>query len=180
MTLYESVLGDRFGALPVVLQRFHGRSDGRAHGVLRVVRGRGVVVRLAAWIMNMPPASERVGVELSIAVEGGREVWTRSFSIPGVARARPMITRQWREDGYLVEAVGPSQTYFELESEPEGMRFTQRRCKILGITVPRRLAPHVHARAWSRDADSWEVEVRISLPVFGLLVEYVGRLIPDP
>lgn len=91
-----------------------------------------------------------------------------------------MITRQWREDAWLIEAVGPARTYFELESEPEGMCFAQRRCTILGITIPSALAPRAHARAWSSDADGWEVEVRISLPVVGLLVEYVGRLIPDP
>jgi hypothetical protein len=180
VTLYESVLGDRFAALPPVLRRFHARGDARAHGILRVERGRGPLVRLAAWIMNMPPASDHAVVELRVVVEDGREVWTRSFTIPGDERGPPMITRQWREDGYLVEAVGPTRTYFELESEPEGMCFRQRRCTILGIPIPRMLAPHVHARASSFDTEGWEVEVRISLPVIGLLVEYAGRLIPDP
>jgi hypothetical protein len=175
-TLYESVLGDRFAALPPVLRRFHARGDGHAHGILRVVRGRGPIARLVAWIMNMPAASDHTEVELRVVVEDGRETWTRTFSTSG----RPMITRQWREHGYLVEAVGPTRTYFELESEPEGMCFRQRRCTILGIPFPGMLAPHVHARASSRDAEGWEVEVRISLPVIGLLVEYVGRLIPDP
>jgi hypothetical protein len=179
-TLYESVLGDRFSALPPVLRRFHARNEAHAHGFLRVERGRGLIARLAAWVMGLPAASERAAVDLAVVVEDGREVWTRRFSTSAVAEGRPMITRQWREGTYLVEAVGATRTYFELVSEPEGMCFAQRRCTILGITIPSRLAPKVHARARSSDAEGWEVEVRISLPVVGLVVEYSGRLIPDP
>ena len=51
---------------------------------------------------------------------------------------------------------------------------------ILGVTIPSVLAPRVHARAWSSDAEGWEVEVRISLPLIGLLVAYAGRLVPEP
>jgi hypothetical protein len=172
-TLYPSVLGDRFDALPSVLRRFHARTDARAHGLLRVERGRGLVARLAGWVMRFPPASERVEVRLHVGVEQGREVWTRWFA------GRPMITRQWRDGTCLVEAAGPSRTWFELESEPEGMRFVQRRCTILGVPIPSKLAPHVHCRVCSGDDEGWEVEVRITLPVVGLLVAYAGRLIPD-
>jgi hypothetical protein len=176
-TLYESVLGDRFDSLPPVLRRFHARNGAHARGVLRVRRGRRLVARIAGAVMGMPPASEGVAVDLRVAVEHGREVWTREFASKPT---RPLVTRQWREGVHLVEAIGPTRTHFELQSEPEGMRFVQRRCAILGVPLPRRLAPHVDCRAWSTDSHSWEVEVRISLPIFGLLVEYAGRLIPDP
>jgi hypothetical protein len=172
-SLYESVLGDRYQALPPILRRFHARDGASARGRLRVERGRGPIARLAGWIMSFPPPSEGVEVELRVAVEGGREIWTRHFA------GRPMVTRQWRDGACLVEAAGPSRTWFDLESEVDGMRFVQKRCTILGIPLPRMLAPHVHARARSRDDEGWEVEVRITLPVVGLLVEYAGRLIPD-
>lgn len=175
-TLYESVLGDRFETLPPVLRRFHGRDGGSARGVLRVERGRGPIAKLAGWVMGFPPAGEAVTIELRVATQGGGEVWTRWFSN---MQGRAMITRQWRDGTRLVEAAGPSRTWFELASEPDGMCFVQRRCTILGIPFPAMLAPRVHARARSRDDEGWEVEVRISLPIVGLLVAYAGRLIPD-
>jgi hypothetical protein len=178
-TLYESVLGDRFAELPPVLRRFHARSGALAHGVLRVQRGRGLIARIAGAVMGTPPPSDGVAVELRVTIEDGREVWTRQFASPRPG-GHTMVTRQWREGVYLVEAVGPTRTFFELQSEPEGFCFVQRRCAILGIPLPLWLAPHAHARAWSVDPDSWEVEVRVSLPIVGLLVEYAGRLTPDP
>lgn len=181
-TLYQSVLGDRFTTLPPALRRFHARTNACARGHVSVRRGRGLVARLVASIMGLPPASEQLAIELRTTIEDDREVWTRSFASPtGSSVGRPMITRQWREGPLLVEALGLTRTYFELElaSEPLGLRFVQRRCTILGVPVPRVLAPRVEAFAWSSDAEGWVVEVHISLPVIGLLVAYAGRMTPE-
>jgi hypothetical protein len=174
-TLYQSVLGDRFTTLPPALQRFHACEGARAQGYLRVQRGRRLIARLAGWIMGLPPAGERLTTSLQVTTENGREVWTRRFS----NSRRAMITRQWRDGASLVESAGPCRTYFELASEPDGMRFVQQRCTLLGLPLPSALAPQAQARAWSSDSEGWEMEVRISLPVVGLLVVYAGRFIPE-
>ncbi|PRP91373.1 hypothetical protein ENSA5_55840 [Enhygromyxa salina] len=177
-TLYEAVLGEGFAALPATLRHFHGRpAGGEARGTVRVSRGRGLLARLAAWLMRAPAPGEGVAVVLAVAVERDREVWMRSFA------GQPMVTRQWRVGPDLVEAVGPSRLHFELHADAEGMVFEQRRCTLLGLPVPRVLAPRVCARALvgaSTPADAWELHVSVALPLVGVVVEYSGTMIAEP
>lgn len=181
-TLYEAVLGPRFAELAPALQTFHAQPAGaRASGALAVRRGRGPLARFAAWFIRAPKPGEAVPVELSIELEPADdpseaphpERWVRHFA------GAPMVTRQWRADTLLVEALSLSRLYFELRVSEGAMVFEQRRCELLGIPLPRALSPRVEARAGPCQpprADSWALEVRIALPLIGLVCEYAGEM----
>lgn len=175
MSLYRSVLGEDFGDLAPVLQRFHGAAAGsRARGILRVERGRGPLARFACLCMGAPAPGDAVPVDMIVEVDpSGRERWVRSFA------GSPMVTRQWRRGDRLVEALGPCALAFELEREGTAMVFRQRACRMLGIPWPLALAPVIEARvdqvAVGDDA-TWEVDVTIALPLIGRVLAYAGTM----
>jgi hypothetical protein len=170
-SLYEAVLGSEFAGLAPVLRRFHASgSDGRANGRLRVARGTGLA-RFAGWCIGAPEAGDAILVEMIVVVEAGCERWTRWFA------GSPMVTRQWREGDRLVEAFGPSALSFELELADGAMVFVQRGCRVLGIPLPRFLAPRVRARAGpSTNPRGWQIDVEIAHPWIGTIVGYSGTM----
>ena len=179
-TLYRATLGAELDRLAPALVRFHGDpAGGRARGRLRVVRGRGLA-RLAGWVIGAPAAGDAVPVDMRVEVlaagERPRERWVRSFA------GAPMVTRQWRTAGALVEALGPSALEFELVREGAAMRYVQTGARLLGIPLPRWLSPRVRALAGpceGRD-DAWTIEVDIAAPVLGTIVGYSGIMELEP
>ena len=175
-SLYAAVLGREFAELSPALQRFHGQaSGGLAKGAVEVRRGPGLLARVAGWGMGAPPAGQGVPVELRVDVDGGVERWIRHFA------GRPLNTRQWRVGDRLVEAVGLSQLHFDLRVEAGGMVFEQRSCTVLGLALPRALAPRVEARVTAAGdpetpGDQWDIFVSISLPLVGFVVSYAGTM----
>lgn len=177
-TLYEAVLGASLAALPPSLRRFHSDPrGGRARGTLRVLRGRNLFARLLGWAMGLPPESPGATVVLRVDVDEGVERWLRTFD------GHPMVTRQWAEGPHLVEAVGPTRVVFRLGVSAGTMRFEPLRVRLLGLPLPRWLAPSVTASAGppgdATDATAWALCVEVSAPVVGRLVRYEGTMALD-
>jgi hypothetical protein len=77
----------------------------------------------------------------------------------------------------LIEQAGPLQVAFDVAADESGMRLTSRRCRVLGIPLPRALAPRVAATVCGL-ADGWNVEVSIALPLLGTIGAYSGTVVP--
>lgn len=174
-SLYAAVLGDRFAELGPTLRGFHGqREGGRARGQVRVTHGASALARVAAWLMRAPKAGEGVDVQLAVHVDSGRalERWDRSFD------GHALRTRQWRAGPHLVEAVGPIYLHFDLRVDGGAMTFEHRRTSVLGLPLPRALSPRVTAQVADSEARAgqWLVDVRIALPLVGLVVRYTGAM----
>jgi Domain of unknown function (DUF4166) len=174
LPLYRRLLGDAFDRLPPVWRRFHDSpTGGSGSGTFRVTRGKGRLANLLANLGGLPRAGDAVPVRLRVVVEGERERWVREFP------ACRMETVQWARDGLLVEAVGPVRLGLRVQPEGEVLRFDVVRAWVLGVPVPRWLAPRASAVTVARD-DAWEVDVSLAAPLLGLLVRYQGLLTPDP
>lgn len=172
LSLYQRVLGGSFDELAPALRSFHAQLEGaRARGALEVRRGRGPLARLAAWTIRAPAEGPAVPVDLAVEVHGEREHWVRHFA------GRPMITRQWRAEGMLVEAISLTQLHFELRVQDGAMRFVQRRCVLLGfVPLPSWLAPRIEVEARGAGPSAWHISVEIHLPVIGLVTSYAGQM----
>ena len=57
------------------------------------------------------------------------------------------------------------------------MRFDQRRTWLLGVPLPRLLAPRVSAVVTPVSQD-WNIDVRMAAPLIGPLIRYHGIMIP--
>ena len=172
-SLYQRALGDTFDRLPSVLIGFHeAASVATAEGTFRITRGRGIVGGLAATLMQLPCAGEKVSVRLEVSVEGEVERWIRYFG------AQRLVTRQWIEHGLLIEAAGPLRFGFRLSADEAGMRFEMERCWLLGMPLPKVMSPQVGAVVTGHGA-CWIAAVEVHVPLLGRLVRYEGEMIPQ-
>ena len=170
-TLYQRVLADDFSRLPRVLRDFHSRAHGaEARGWVRVKHGRGILRRILARALRLPPVGERVEVALQVKTSGDRETWIRGFN------GQRVTTTQWQEDQYLIEKAGPLRFVFRVEADSKELRFHFRHNRIGSMKLPFPLLC-VNARACST-GEKWNIEVTISAPLLGMLAEYSGEITP--
>lgn len=172
--LYARLVGASWSELPAAVQRMHAGPGAQARGVFEVCWSRNPLARLLARLSGLPRPGDAVRVELRVEADGRGEVWRRTFD------GRPFVTRQWTEDGLLVERVpGGVELGFALEARAGVLHFQQRRAALclgpLRVPLPRGLAPHVDAQV-SGDAAGVRVRVELSAPLAGRLCRYAGLL----
>jgi len=79
--LYRRVLGEAWDSLPAPLQTMHDvQSERTADGVAVVERGSGLLARLVAFVIGLPPAGTDIPITVSFRTRQGREYWQRNFA----------------------------------------------------------------------------------------------------
>jgi len=172
--LYRRVMGREFDRLPPVLRAFHESAHGaRGTGVFEVRTGSGPLRRMIAALAGLPQRGKKVRIDLEVEVVDDKEIWSRSFN------GRPLISTQWEEDGFLMERMGQATFLFKLRAEGNGMIFEHCGTRIAGIPLSPSMAMRVDARAVARD-DGWDLEVKVSAPILGMITSYTGHIVPAP
>jgi hypothetical protein len=173
--LYPRLVGADWATLPEIVRDVH-KGDGvtRATGRFTVHPSSTVLARVLARLGGLPEPGE-VASEVEVTPDADGETWHRRF---GEGR---LVTRQWEEDGRLVEEIGRVQFVFALAAVDGGLQFRQVAahvaCGRWRVPLPRWLAPLVRARAWADDG--LRVKVEVTAPVAGLLCAYEGVLTRD-
>jgi hypothetical protein len=161
--------------LPVAVQAFHDVDGAPAwRGRSDVERGCGVMSRFIGWLMGLPSAGKSRDVEVSVERRAdGSEKWTRIFS------GRPFSSiMRLSEDGYLTERFGPAAFDLGLTASASGTALPVKRAWLFGLPLPRFLQPRSTAMEQCDEKGRFRFDVRLDLPVFGLLVHYRGWLEP--
>lgn len=172
--LYERVMGEEFEHLPTVLRQFHRAATGAsASGTMRVSRRGGLIGKQIGDLLGLPTAGDAVPIRLQVSVEGDKERWVRWFG------DKETKTMQWEDDGLLVEEGSAMRFHFELSTDGDSLEFRQRHVKLFPFfPLPRFAAPRSQAKMTAR-GDGWDVEVSVSVPVLGRVIEYQGFVRPD-
>jgi hypothetical protein len=172
-SLYQRILGDRFGQLPRAVQQLHCvETDVRYSGRCEVKRGRGWLAQRCADLLSLPRAGANVEVTVHLARQDEREIWTRHFA------GRRFRSVQWQVGEHLQERVRFSTLVFAVSADAEGLSLDLRQVYVLGLPALGLLRPRVLARETQRDGD-FHFHVRGALAGIGLIVEYQGTLKPD-
>lgn len=173
-SLYERLLGCAFAGLPEPLRAFHGADGPRIwHGRACVEGGSGRLARLAARLFGLPPAGADVPVTVRVERDEAGEVWRRDFGGRVFASAQCAGRGRWA--GLLCERVGPVSVGMALEPGPDGLRLGIRRWRLLGLPLPRALAPGGPVCEWGADG-RFHFDVAIDHPLTGRIVRYRGWL----
>jgi hypothetical protein len=160
--------------MPPAVAAMHGDAVvTRARGMARVDRGAGLVARAIAGIIGFPAAAPAVPLEVEIRRDEHGETWTRRFA------GDSFSSRMTRRDGRVVEHFGPFAFAFDLKPMPNGHGMQLARWWCGPIRLPLLLAPRIAATEIDRD-DRFGFDVRITLPIFGLLIAYHGSLVVTP
>ena len=175
--LYPRILGGEWTRLPEGVRCYHaGLGEIRAFGRFEVRWGERPLARTLARLGGLPGAGEQVPTELQVTPDADGETWRRRFGSDFLA------TRQWEENGRLMERAGRFELSFRLEVSNSELVFEQTGAWLrLGparLPIPRWLAPRVRARAGPAEgAEGMQVRVEVSLPGVGILCSYRGSLL---
>jgi hypothetical protein len=148
-----------------------------ARGRAEVLRGNGLLSRLAGALFRFPRAGTDVPVSVHFEAQDGRETWRRSFA------GRNFESAQWQGRGrsaYLLnERFGPATFALALVVDQDRLRLVVRRWSLLGVPMPIAWAPGGDAYEFAEDG-RFHFHVEISHPWTGLIVRYRGWLEPQP
>lgn len=177
--VFEQALGKAvFTTLPEPLQAFHVANgypvwQGRA----LVENGRSPAAWLIRRLIGLPEAGEDVPVMVSVervASEAGEaEIWTRKF---GGKRFSSHLHLD--AEGQLEERFGRMTFRLGLEVRQGRLELPVVAARFCGLPLPRLLLPRTVAVEAVDAEGRFRFDVRLTLPVFGLLVRYAGWLMP--
>jgi hypothetical protein len=141
---------------------------------MRVVHGTGVLSRIVGRVLRLPRPSAGVDLQLTIVSANGVERWTRTFD------GLDIITEQ-RETapGVIAERFGRLEFDFRVEAENGADRYRQVAARLLlfggaRVTLPLVFAPRIEALERTNGAGRYSVQVRVTWPPAGVIVEYDG------
>ena len=173
-SVYAQLLGPAFARLPRLVQRVHG-----AAGVRRVVgrcdidRGAHPIARCIADLFGMPHPGREVPVAVTFRIDGRREIWQRDFD------GEPVVTThelgRGLRAGLVVERFWPFEFALRIPVRPDGLALEVAGTRLLGVPMPHWIDPRLQAHESA--AGKWfRFDVRITLPLVGLLIHYRGKL----
>jgi hypothetical protein len=169
--LLREAAGAAFDRLPFAIRSMHGPCEARtAIGRGDVERGRGLA-RLFAGLLRLPPAGRDQPLTVSFEPHGVAERWIRRFG-DGRFASRVSV-----EDGLLVERIYGVAVLMRALADEEGVTLDLVGVRLLGLPLPRALAPRFTARI-SAPQCLYRFEVSVEFPLIGRLVRYAGWLAP--
>lgn len=176
--LYRRILADAWDSLPPEIRAMHNVGDRlTAKGRASVERGKGLLSRLAGWIIGFPPASDDTPVRVEFAVRDGGETWTRNFGGNVFHSDQLEGSGRWRR--LLVERFGPMRFAMALEWSGDRLRLVMRDWTLFGVRLPLWFCPRSDSYETVEDG-RFRFHVAISHPLTGPIVRYRGWLEPDP
>lgn len=170
--LYARTMPQFARTAPAVQAMHDQRLPGSASGRASVMRGKSPIASLIALVFGFPPASADISVSVHFEKHGDGERWTRDFggsTFSSVLSPRP---------GGISERFGPFSFHFDLEEKGGHLRMVPAGWSMLGIPLPRFLAPSGIATEYEEDG-KFRFDVPIILPLVGSIVHYRGWLEND-
>lgn len=173
-SLYEIALGEDFSKLPPVTQKIHcPRPRHVLKGVSETKGAESLFGKFLAQLFKFPDGDEQVEIRVEIErLQDGSERWSRIYP------DRTMVSHFSHADPEtksVFEIFGPFRFRTCILPNPTGLHLVLDRAWCFGIPFPRALVPHADAKEIA-DAGAHCFDVTVSLPFFGRLVHYHGRL----
>ncbi|MEM9099073.1 MAG: DUF4166 domain-containing protein [Pseudomonadota bacterium] len=171
---FQRALGASWANLPPSLQEFHRSAEPRIYqGQADITRGQNQLARLIASLFRFPPAGRQVPVTVTITPDGDGEIWARQFA---THQLRSHIHSP--KPGEIVERFGPFAFTLPLELTEDGLSLPVAYGSILGLPLPKALLPRSEAKEIATP-NGFRFDIRLSLPLLGLMVHYQGSLTPQ-
>lgn len=175
--LYRRIMGPAFDQLPSELRDMHTigeRLD--SAGRCDVRTGKNPLCRLIARLFGFPGAGDDLPVRVEMRRSSQAEVWTRHM---GPDRFESSLAQgRGRYSGLLTEQFGVFKFSLELIGDVHGLTMELRGVRYRAIPLPRWFWPRAEAREFAADG-RFHFDVRIELPLLGLMTHYAGWLEPQ-
>jgi hypothetical protein len=147
-----------------------------AHGFGTVVQGSSMPGRILARWLGFPASGPERPLRVEFQAVGSAERLSRHY--PDRTLATIQAAGGPDGSGLLSERFGPFHLLIQLRATKQGLEFDLRSVRVGGAVLPKSLRPRLFAREF--DEDGWyRFDVRVELPLIGLLIAYRGRLMPE-
>lgn len=170
--LYRQVMGAAFASMPAEVQSMHQHAASihvTGHG--SVARGRNPIARLVGYLFRFPPAMSDIPVAVTFDIRPGAEIWQRDFN--GHRFRTRLSSRLAGTRRILTETFWPFTFDFYLDGHADGLDMHVRGWRVLGLPLPRQIAPVVRAQERAEDGH-FTFNVEIALPWGPMVVRYRG------
>ncbi len=163
--------------LPGPLADFHSGAAARSFsGECSITRGRGALIGLLLRLGGFPPAGEGVAIHLELRTgSAGQTQWRRNFGGHETVSSLRFDARRRA----VVERFGPFRITMVPETEDQSLDLAISRIAVLGLPLPRWIAPKSSTRESVYAAGRIRFDVSASLPFLGMLIRYQGWLVPE-
>lgn len=170
--LYKRMLNSAWDPLPAQIKEMH-ESKVYVKGLANIERGEGWLASLIARAFRFPEAGEQIPVKVVFTKTDDGEIWKRTFG------EKSFTSYQYQGSGknkrLVSEKFGPLTFGLALVVKEEKLFLVVRRWSLLGIPLPRVLAPNGASYEYVEDG-KFNFDVEIKLPLIGLIVRYQGWL----
>ena len=176
MTVFQSVLGQDFAALPQRLQDIHSLKHANWRGQANVQTGGNLMAKISAIMAGLHVKPGQHPLTVTFKQEGNGEVWERNF---GGQKFRSHFTiGTGQNNGYAIERFGVISVALALVRDDGKLRFIPKRCKVFGVPLPNIFLPKGESYETEKDG-KFHFNVAIKLPLIGLIAAYEGWLEPE-
>ncbi len=173
--LFALALQVVFGALPDPIRAIHQRSRCfSASGRCDVDHGSSPLAHLVGALVRLPRAGRNVPLTVRFIARGRTESWERNFG----GRIMRSHLRRAEIPGHVIERFGSFAFTIRLRWDGACLHYEIAGGRFLGLRLPRAMLPRSEAFESVEDG-VFRFDVRLSLPVVGLLAHYRGWLKPD-
>ena len=160
--------------LPPSLRAFHANTGATVwQGRAAIETGRGIAARVMARLFGFPAAGADMPVTVTVDRRGREEIWTRNFA--GRCFTSHLTLRRGQ---CIAERFGAISVLLEPLVSGTDLRLPVSGWECLGLSMPRFLAPNSQAREFEDAEGRFRFDVRITLPLVGLITHYRGWLAP--
>lgn len=172
--IFPALLGDAFDELPAQLKELHrGDQSAEWHGSATTRGAEGMLGRLVAAVIGFAGDGQQSATRVAIEVTSRGETWTRSI---GEKQFRShMSLGTGREFGLMCERFGIITVALAIVWQDERLWFVPKRWRIGWLPLPKFLMPRGDSFEAAIDG-LFAFNVRIELPIFGLIAAYEGKL----
>jgi len=173
----EAWFGDAYSQLDPRIRRLH-RAGGVLTGACQVSMAtglRGLLGHLLAWRLGVPRAGLHQ-LQITVCVEENALVWKRRFD-DGSEFASVFVPVGRYPGGHWIESSSAMRVVLGVELSNGGWRWRQRELGLGSLRIPDWLAPKVEAGK-EIQGEHYAFSVAVSVPVFGVVLSYGGKLDP--
>lgn len=174
--IFPSLLEDAYAQLPQQVRTFHAQEKSfEWSGRAQVTRGTSILSRVIATIFRFPNAGADIPVSVQVDVTPKGEKWTRNFA--GRKFVSHLSRGTGRDDFLMLERFGPVTVALAMAVRDDRLYFIPRHWRILGIPLPKSLLPA--GDSFETDMEGrFQFDVKLALPIVGLIAAYRGWLAP--
>lgn len=173
-TLYQTLLGEAFNALPKKIRLMHAGAA-RAEGRADITRGTSLLARLICSIARVPQTGEGVPIVTTFEQIDGGERWTRVFN--GQAFRTDMLIDKSAPHPQLTEKFGPFLFRLKMIAHKDGIDLIPESVSLWGLPLPKLLCPEAIGLERVRD-ERYHFDVSVSFPLAGEVLSYQGSIEP--